>query len=164
MVPALAKFRLLCITRKLMKYTFVPQRQTIGLASFPILIGNNSCPAFVPNQPFFMHSTNGHFWEGKEFKIAAFLVLAAFWQVGSACASMLAFWKALGRQSAKACIAQSGLTGARVRPVIRFSDRIMVDIRTVDGRYAQRHMKRAWTKMLCAYNRKSQRAEVQELK
>ncbi len=46
---------------------------------------------------------------------------------------------------------------------MRFSDRMMMDARIVEGRYRQKHMNGASVKMLCLYNRKLDRAEVQEL-
>ena len=81
---------------------------------------------------------------------------------GATLASSSDSWRTLDRQTAKACIAQSGLRQARVGPTTRFSDKIMIDVRPVYGIHLQRHMKGAAAKMLCVYNRKSKRVEVAE--
>jgi len=71
-------------------------------------------------------------------------------------------YTALDRRSATACRAASGLRDAKVGPAVRFSDRFLVDARTVTGRWPQPHMKNAAASMLCLYNRRTQRAETQE--
>jgi hypothetical protein len=68
-------------------------------------------------------------------------------------------WKQLDQRSGRACIAMSGLD----RPELlasktSFSDVIGIDLRMIRGRDAKGHMKR----LLCAYNRSSGRAEIQD--
>jgi hypothetical protein len=96
-------------------------------------------------------------------KTGPILAIMSIWASAQVSASSPAAWEALDRMSAKACIAKSGLHQARVGPATRFSDQMLIDVRTVTGRYPQKHMKGAAARMLCAFNRKTQRAEVQEL-
>ena len=72
-------------------------------------------------------------------------------------------WATLDADSAKACIAASGLTKASVSASSHFSDAAGYDVRVVSGIYPQKHMKGASGKMLCLYGRKSKLVEVQEL-
>ena len=72
-------------------------------------------------------------------------------------------WAKLDADSAKACIAASGLTKAKVSASTHFSDAAGYDVRVVSGIYPQKHMKGAAGKMLCLYGRKSKRVEVQEI-
>lgn len=72
-------------------------------------------------------------------------------------------YAALDRQTSAACIAASGLRNAIVGPVVRFSDSFLMDARTVTGAYPQAHMKGAKGAMLCLYNRRTKRAETQEM-
>lgn len=72
-------------------------------------------------------------------------------------------YAALDRKTSAACSAASGLRGTRVGPVVRFSDNFLMDARTVTGTYPQSHMKGAVGTMLCLYNRRTKRAEVQEM-
>jgi heat shock protein HslJ len=65
--------------------------------------------------------------------------------------------------SAAACRAASGLREATVGPATRFSDAFLMDVRTVTGTWPQRHMKGAKAAMLCLYNRRTRRAETQEV-
>jgi heat shock protein HslJ len=46
---------------------------------------------------------------------------------------------------------------------VRFSDRFLMDARTVTGTYPQAHMKGATGTVLCLYNRRTKRAETQEM-
>jgi hypothetical protein len=69
----------------------------------------------------------------------------------------------LDRQTSAACIAASGFRAATVGPVIRFSDTFLMDARIVTGTYPQPHMKGAKGTMLCLYNRRTKRAETQEM-
>ena len=71
-------------------------------------------------------------------------------------------YAALDRQTSAACIVASGLRNATVGPVVRFSDTVMMDVRTVTGTYPQAHMRGAKGEMLCLYNRRTKRAETQE--
>ncbi len=69
----------------------------------------------------------------------------------------------LDRRTSAACIAASGFKDAAVGVPLRFSDRILIDARTVTGTYPQAHMKGATGTMLCLYNRRTKRAETQEM-
>ena len=69
----------------------------------------------------------------------------------------------LDRKTSAACSAASGLRSTSVGPVVRFSDNFLMDARTVTGTYPQSHMKGATGTMLCLYNRRTKRAEVQEM-
>lgn len=69
----------------------------------------------------------------------------------------------LDKASEAACIKAANLGSATVGPAIRFSDRTGVDARVVSGTWPQPHMKGARAKMLCLYNRKTKRTDVQEL-
>jgi heat shock protein HslJ len=71
-------------------------------------------------------------------------------------------YAALEKRSAAACIAASGLRNGRAGPIVRFSDKVMIDARLVTGTYSQAHMKGAQGTMLCLYNRRTRRAEAQE--
>jgi hypothetical protein len=72
-------------------------------------------------------------------------------------------WAKLDADSAKACIAASGFTKAKISASTHFSDAAGYDVRVVSGIYPQKHMKGAAGKMLCLYGRKSKLVEVQEL-
>ena len=73
-------------------------------------------------------------------------------------------WQKLDDASAKACIAASGFRNAKAEPSLHFSDELAVDARIVSGIYPQDFMDGALGKMLCLYSRKTERAEVQEIK
>lgn len=73
-------------------------------------------------------------------------------------------WQKLDDASAKACIAASGFRDAKAEPSLHFSDELAVDARVVSGVYPQDFMNGATGKMLCLYSRKTERAEVQEIK
>lgn len=72
-------------------------------------------------------------------------------------------WMAVDKASEAACAKAANLTGATAGPPIRYSDRTGIDARVVTGVWPQPHMKGARAKMLCLYNRKTKRVEVQEL-
>lgn len=73
-------------------------------------------------------------------------------------------WQKLDEASAKACIAASGFRDAKAEPSLHFSDELAMDARIVSGVYPQDFMNGALGKMLCLYSRKTERAEVQEIK
>jgi len=78
---------------------------------------------------------------------------------GTAQASSPAAWSAMDQRVNRACVAMSGLS----RPFllakkISFSDTLGVEIRQLRGLDSKGRMKR----LLCAYNRKNGRAEIQE--
>lgn len=69
----------------------------------------------------------------------------------------------LDKATEAACFKAANLTAAIVGPAIRFSDKASIDARIVTGTWPQPHMKGATAQMLCLYNRKNKRVEVQEL-
>ena len=91
------------------------------------------------------------------------LSLAAVTLAVPASASTPGAYAALDQRTSAACIAASGLRDAAVGPVMRFSDTFLMDARSVTGVYPQAHMKGAKGAMLCLYNRKTKRAETQEM-
>ena len=72
-------------------------------------------------------------------------------------------WMKVDKASEAACLKAAGLANATAGPPSRFSDRMLIDARVVEGTWPQPHMKGAKAKMLCLYNRKNKRVEVQEL-
>jgi heat shock protein HslJ len=72
-------------------------------------------------------------------------------------------WAKLDAATQAACIKASGLTNATAGPPIRFSDKLLMDARVIEGVWPQPHMKGARASMLCLYNRKTKQVEVQEL-
>lgn len=87
----------------------------------------------------------------------------AFAVAAPAFSSTPASWAKLDAASEAACIKAASISGAKVGPPIRYSDKTMIDARLVEGTWPQPHMKGAKARMLCLYNRKTKRAEVQEL-
>lgn len=72
-------------------------------------------------------------------------------------------YAALEAKVSTACAKASGFDKVLVSPTtIRFSDQTGVDARLVTGIYPQPHMKRAQGLMLCLYDRRSGRVEVQD--
>jgi heat shock protein HslJ len=90
-------------------------------------------------------------------------VTAAMLLVAPATAATPDAWAKLDKASEVACLKAANLGGATIMPPIRYSDRMGVDARVVTGTWPQPQMKGAKAKMLCLYNRKSKRVEVQEL-
>jgi heat shock protein HslJ len=72
-------------------------------------------------------------------------------------------WAKVDAASSAACVKAASLVGAIAGPPIRYSDKVLIDARVVEGSWPQPHMKGAKAKMLCLYNRKTKRVEVQEL-
>jgi heat shock protein HslJ len=72
-------------------------------------------------------------------------------------------WAKLDTASEAACLKGANLSGGIVGPPIRYSDRMAIDARVITGTWPQPHMKGAKAKVLCLYNRKNKRTEVQEL-
>lgn len=96
---------------------------------------------------------------GRLVTMAAATLLAA----NAAHAATPASYASLDRTSSAACLKASALRNASVGPVTRFSDRSGMDARVVTGTRPQPHMKGASATMLCLYDRRAKRAEVQEL-
>ncbi|MEP6786394.1 MAG: hypothetical protein ABI898_11720 [Sphingomonadales bacterium] len=77
----------------------------------------------------------------------------------SASASTPAAWNQMNQRVNRACIAMSGLSRPQLlAKKISFSDTIGTEVRMIRGADKRGRMQR----LLCAYNRKSGRAEVQE--
>jgi heat shock protein HslJ len=72
-------------------------------------------------------------------------------------------WMRTDQASEAACLKAANLGGGVAGPPSRFSDRVGWDARIVTGTWPQPHIKGAKAKMLCLYNRKTKRVEVQEL-
>lgn len=82
---------------------------------------------------------------------------------GVASASTAASWAGLERDTARACASASGLLNAVVtESTVRFDDSLGVDARLVRGTWPQPHMKGAQALMLCLYDRRARRAQVQD--
>ena len=80
-----------------------------------------------------------------------------------AIAATPAAYMKLDKASEAACLKAANLGDATAGPPTRFSDRMLIDARIIDGTWPQPHMKGAKARMLCLYNRKTKRVEVQEL-
>jgi heat shock protein HslJ len=94
--------------------------------------------------------------------VAAGVVIAFAMAVPAAAATPDAYAK-LDKASEAACLKAANLTGATAGPPVRYSDKVMFDARVIEGAWPQSHMKGATARMLCLYNRKTKRVEVQEL-
>lgn len=91
------------------------------------------------------------------------LILLAAFAASAAQAATPEGYAALEAKVATACSKASGFDKAYVaKSTIRFSDEAGVDARLVGGIYPQPHMKRAQGLMLCLYDRKTGRVEVQD--
>lgn len=91
---------------------------------------------------------------------ALVLILAG---AGGATASSPGAWTAVEREAARACAAASGLRDPVVADsTVRFDDTLGVDARLVRGTWPQPHMKGAQALMLCLYDRRARRAQVQD--
>ncbi len=97
-------------------------------------------------------------------KLQWLAALAAFSFVAPAIAATPESYAKLDKASKAACVKAAGLKDATVGPAVRFSDRVLIDARMVEGTWTQAHMNGAKASMLCLYNRKSKRVEVQEMK
>jgi heat shock protein HslJ len=72
-------------------------------------------------------------------------------------------WAKVDAASQAACVKAANLSGPVAGPPVRYSDKFLIDARVVEGTWPQPHMKGAKARMLCLYNRKTKRVEVQEL-
>lgn len=89
--------------------------------------------------------------------------LAALGLAGAAHASSPAAWQGYEQQVTRACVAASGLKGARpVGRVIQYDDRVPVSAVVLAGTYPQKHMRNAAGRELCVWDRKAQKAYVSE--
>lgn len=92
-------------------------------------------------------------------RLLSFIVLFGF--TAPALASSPAAWSALDKQVASACVKKAGLARARtLSDKVGFSDAIPVELRVVQG--FDRRGK--YARMICAYDRRTRQAEVQEVK
>lgn len=72
-------------------------------------------------------------------------------------------WAKVDAASQAACLKGAKLADALSGPPIRYSDNFLIEARVVEGIWPQPHMKGAKARMLCLYNRKNKRVEIQEL-
>jgi hypothetical protein len=90
-------------------------------------------------------------------------LLVAMAAPGAAVASSPGAWTAAEREAARACATASGLRDPVVADsTVRFDDSLGVDARLVRGVWPQPHMKGAQALMLCLYDRRARRAQVQD--
>lgn len=73
-----------------------------------------------------------------------------------------AAWMAVDKASEAACKTASGFADAVAGPPVRFSDRFLTDARIVVGTPSRPGTKATKGRLLCLYNRRTKRAEVQE--
>ena len=101
------------------------------------------------------------------FALATALVIAlatTFGTYPAAEASSPAAWAQLEKDAATACATASNLKDPVVHPATaRFDDTAGIDARLVTGAWRPAHMKGAKTVMLCLYDRKTRRADAQEV-
>jgi hypothetical protein len=79
-----------------------------------------------------------------------------------ALASAPAAWSAGDSAARNACVKASGLTDGAASAPVHFSDRTAQDVILVTGHYAQKFMKGKAAAMICLYDRRAKKAEVQE--
>lgn len=97
-------------------------------------------------------------------KVRTFAGIAAVMLLGApATAATPEAWMKIDKASEAACIKAANLGGAVAGPPVRYSDKTGIDARVVEGVWPQPHMKGAKARMLCLYNRKTKRVEVQEI-
>jgi hypothetical protein len=87
-------------------------------------------------------------------QILSLAITAAVAAPAPASASTPEAWALLDRQSAAACLNAAGARDGQVGPPTRFSDSSAVEVRVVSGGRGD---------VLCLYDRRARRAEVQEL-
>lgn len=90
-------------------------------------------------------------------------VSVLFIGISSASAASPASWAKVDKASEAACLKAAKLDNAAIGQPIRYSDRVLIDAREVTGNWPQPHMNGAKARMLCLYNRRTKRVEVQEL-
>jgi heat shock protein HslJ len=81
---------------------------------------------------------------------------------GASVASTPQDWAVLDARSADVCSRASGFLEPKIGAPIRFSDAIGIDVRVVTGIAPQPHMNGASATMLCAFDRRTGKAEVAE--
>lgn len=89
--------------------------------------------------------------------------ITAFSVAAPALAATPESYAKLDKAAEAACLKAANLGAAVAGPPVRYSDKMLIDARVVEGTWPQPHMKGAKAKMLCLYNRKNKRVEVQEL-
>ncbi len=93
----------------------------------------------------------------------SFIAIIAFAASTPAIAATPESWAKLDKVSEAACLKAANLTNAKAGQPMRYSDRLGIEARMIEGVWPQPHMKGAKAKMLCLYNRKNKRVEVQEI-
>lgn len=78
----------------------------------------------------------------------------------SAGASSPQAWTELFKRASAACLKASDLKKAKAGTPVDFSDKVLV---VVDGIYPQPHMKNAPGRFACLYDKRTQKAEANEL-
>lgn len=81
--------------------------------------------------------------------------------VGVAHASSPDAWADLRKRSDKACIAKSQLKAARITGYVDTFETVTVS--TIEGTWPQKHMKGAKAKFACVFDKRTGKAEAQEL-
>jgi len=81
---------------------------------------------------------------------------------GSSLASTPQAWAEMDVRSSAECARASGLNDSKVGAPIRFSDAIGLEVRVVTGLAPQPHMYGASMTMVCAFDRRTSKAEVVE--
>jgi len=101
---------------------------------------------------------------GKAMFAKGFVFLALLGGASVSVASSPAAWKDYDQRVTRACVAASGLTGAKpVGGLIRYDDRVPVTALVLAGRYPQKHMKNLPGRELCVWDRKAEKAFVAEM-
>jgi len=93
-------------------------------------------------------------------RVAVFTLIAG--ATGSSQASTLQAWAEIDAKSTSACSQAAGLAASKVGAPIRFSDTIGIDVRVVTGIAPQPQTSGASVAMLCAFDRRTGKAEVVE--
>ena len=90
-------------------------------------------------------------------------VSAGIFAVPVASASSPAAWKDYNQRVMAACVAASGLTGAKpVGALIQYDDRVPVTALVLSGTYSQKFMNHRPGRELCVWDRKAGKAYVSE--
>ena len=79
---------------------------------------------------------------------------------GTASASSPDAWTELFKRASAACVKASELKKAKAGTPVDFSDKVLV---VVDGIWPQAHMKNAPARFACLYDKRTHKAEVNEL-
>lgn len=94
-------------------------------------------------------------------RLSVLTLIAATALAGAAHASSPDAWSDLRKRSTKACVAASGLKSAKVTGYVDTFEAVTVSI--VEGIWPQKHMKGAKAKFVCVFDKRTGKAEAQEL-